>query len=460
MDAPNYFFYYILKIIIRFIVFLPPKIALKTGRLLGMTAYLLVSSRKRITCQNLNRAFPEKNKKWIQKTAREVFKNFGSNMVEFFKYASGRFSGRVVFSGPKKMPDGSNGVIFLTGHMGNWEIAGLSLSAANYSVFPVYKKISNPAVDKLMNELRGAYGARPISYKGGARKALRIIKNRGNIGVLIDQRISSGIPYPFFNRPVWITHFNSLIARSTGSKVYPIYSYHENKKIRVVCENPLKLSKTSDSVKDVLINTQKQISWIEKKVKANPEEWFWMHNFWKDTWPVIFLDRDGTINKDHGYVSKKDNLEFIPGVFKALRNFRKNGYILVVVTNQSGIARGYYTERDYKNLNSYFLNRLKQKGVVIDRVYYCPHHPDDNCNCRKPHPGMVLKAGRELNLQLEDSWVIGDKVSDIELGINLGLGTVQVGTKTVTSGEENLKPDYLARDLLEASEYILKNSND
>ncbi|MGM0441612.1 MAG: D-glycero-beta-D-manno-heptose 1,7-bisphosphate 7-phosphatase [Elusimicrobiota bacterium] len=454
MNGLNYFLYYVLKLIILFFTLLPAKFSLKLGEFLGSGAYLLLPSRRRITYQNLKRAFPDKDKRWPKKISRRVFKNFGRNLFEFLQYSSGRLSKKVDFEGPGKLSDG---VIFLTGHLGNWEITGLSVTYKGYSLFPVYKKISTPAVDKLVNELRGSFGARPISYKGGTRKALKTIKKGGNIGVLIDQRISSGIPCTFFNRPVWVTHFNSLVVRSTGCEVIPIYSYHENEKIKVIADEPLEMLNTSDTVKSDLINTQKQISWIEKKVRENPEEWFWMHDFWKDSWPAIFLDRDGTINKDHGYVSKKEDLEFIPGVFEALRNFRKKGYILIVVTNQSGIARGYYSERDYKILNSYFLKKLEDEGITVDRVYYCPHHPDDNCSCRKPNPGMIKQATKNLNIQMEDSWVIGDKNSDVKLGKNVGIGTVKVGDKDEKSKE--VKPDYRARDLTEASEFILKNGN-
>ena len=144
---------------------------------------------------------------------------------------------------------------------------------------------------------------------------------------------------------------------------------------------------------------------------------------------AAFLDRDGVINKDKGYVHHWDDFEFVPGAIEGMRRLQQAGYALVIVTNQSGVARGYYSEDQYHVLTRNLLSELTGKGVHVDGVYHCPHHPNGivphlaiDCECRKPAPGMLLQAARELNLSLHDSLLIGDKPSDIEAASAAGLG--------------------------------------
>ncbi len=136
---------------------------------------------------------------------------------------------------------------------------------------------------------------------------------------------------------------------------------------------------------------------------------------------AIFLDRDGVINEDFGYVHKIENFHFIPGVFEALRHFKSLGYKLILVTNQSGIGRGYYSEEDFKKLTQWMQKRLEKEGVRLDAIYYCPHHPDTGCDCRKPQPGMIVRAIEEQDIDAVSSWMIGDKPSDIEAAKRAGI---------------------------------------
>ncbi len=145
---------------------------------------------------------------------------------------------------------------------------------------------------------------------------------------------------------------------------------------------------------------------------------------------ALFLDRDGVINKEKRYVHRKEDFEFIDGVFAACRQARAMGYKLVVISNQAGIARGYYSTADFHALNGWMLERFSEQGVIIDGVYFCPHHPTagvgeylSDCRCRKPEPGMILQAADELDIDLAASAVVGDKLSDIEAGIRAGVGT-------------------------------------
>ncbi len=134
---------------------------------------------------------------------------------------------------------------------------------------------------------------------------------------------------------------------------------------------------------------------------------------------AVFLDRDGTINVEKNYLYKIEDFEFLPGVVNGLRLLQDAGYKLIVITNQSGIGRGYYTEEDYKNLNDWMIDELKKYGVVIDAVYYCPHLPDAKvekyrkiCNCRKPAIGLYDEAIKDFDIDVSHSWAIGDKIRD------------------------------------------------
>lgn len=137
---------------------------------------------------------------------------------------------------------------------------------------------------------------------------------------------------------------------------------------------------------------------------------------------AVFLDRDGTINVDKAYLSKIEEFEYLPGVIQGLRMLQDAGFILIIVTNQSGIARGYYTEDDFFELNKCMLSDLRKKGIKIAKVYYCPHHPNGkiekyklDCNCRKPKLGMYEEAIEDFDIGLSRSFTIGDKIRDLAI---------------------------------------------
>ncbi|QKF65089.1 D-glycero-beta-D-manno-heptose 1,7-bisphosphate 7-phosphatase [Campylobacter corcagiensis] len=137
---------------------------------------------------------------------------------------------------------------------------------------------------------------------------------------------------------------------------------------------------------------------------------------------ALFLDRDGVINEDFGYVYKEENFKFMDDVFEVLRYYQNLGYELFIITNQSGIARGYYTKDEFLNLTKFMLNELEKEQIYIKKVYFCPHSPDDNCSCRKPKPGMILKAKDEFDIDLKKSIFFGDKISDMGAGKAAGVG--------------------------------------
>jgi D-glycero-D-manno-heptose 1,7-bisphosphate phosphatase len=139
---------------------------------------------------------------------------------------------------------------------------------------------------------------------------------------------------------------------------------------------------------------------------------------------ALFLDRDGTLNVEKNYVYKIRDFEFIEGIIEIIRTYQKNGFLIFIITNQAGIARGYYSENDFRILTDWMIRELKTFGIEIAKVYHCPHHPDitGECDCRKPKPGLILKAINEFNINPSESVLIGDKKSDILAGENAGIG--------------------------------------
>ncbi|MFH0256224.1 D-glycero-beta-D-manno-heptose 1,7-bisphosphate 7-phosphatase [Vibrio rumoiensis] len=178
--------------------------------------------------------------------------------------------------------------------------------------------------------------------------------------------------------------------------------------------------------------------------------------------PAVFIDRDGVINVDHGYVSKVDDFEYIDGVFEATKALKDLGYLLVLVTNQSGIARGYYSEKEFLTLTEWMDWNFVDQGVEFDGFYYCPHHPDGSvekyaqvCDCRKPAPGMFISAQEELDIDMSRSVMIGDKADDMKAAIAAGLKhkiLVRTGKK-VTEESQSLA-DVVLDSIKDVPKYL------
>ncbi len=154
---------------------------------------------------------------------------------------------------------------------------------------------------------------------------------------------------------------------------------------------------------------------------------------------ALFLDRDGVINEEKDYLYKREDVEFVDGIFELCRHYQFLGYIVIVVTNQSGIARGYYTESDFSKLSEWMIEKFLDEHVIVQNIYHCPHHPDisGECRCRKPNAGMLLDAKRDFDIDLENSIIIGDKERDIEAGLSAGLKETYLfdESKTITSSK-------------------------
>ena len=138
---------------------------------------------------------------------------------------------------------------------------------------------------------------------------------------------------------------------------------------------------------------------------------------------ALFLDRDGVINVDYGYVYQIEKFDFVDGIFDFIKFFQNRNYLIFIITNQSGIARGFYTENDFHNISQYLINKLSEHDITINKIYHCPCHPDfsNECLCRKPLPKMILDAQKEFNINLKNSILVGDKISDIQAGKNAGI---------------------------------------
>ena len=178
--------------------------------------------------------------------------------------------------------------------------------------------------------------------------------------------------------------------------------------------------------------------------------------------PAVFLDRDGTLVEERDYLDDPDDVELVPGAAEAIRRLRANGFLIVVVTNQSGIARGLYREEDYLAVRERLQELLERAGAGLDATYHCPHHPDFTgpCDCRKPGPGMYRRAVRDLGIDLERSWFVGDKTTDVEPARSLGGTGVLVLTGYGPESKENVAPDVrVVKDLPAAADLIIAQAS-
>lgn len=173
---------------------------------------------------------------------------------------------------------------------------------------------------------------------------------------------------------------------------------------------------------------------------------------------AVFLDRDGVINKDCGFVASIDKFEFLPRVFSSLKQLTDAGLMLVIITDQTGIGKGYYNLEDMEKVHNHMLKEMKKHDIKIAGIYACTHAPEDKCNCRKPNIEFFKRAEEELNLNLEMCYMIGDKTKDIQAGKNAGTKTVLVLTGIAGKDKEyDAPPDFVAKGLKEASEWIIKD---
>jgi len=164
---------------------------------------------------------------------------------------------------------------------------------------------------------------------------------------------------------------------------------------------------------------------------------------------AVFLDRDGVINKEKEYLYKINDFEFINGVFQTLSYLQEKGYLIFIITNQSGINRGFYAVEDFMMLSKWMIHEFKKMDINITKIYFCPHTPEEKCKCRKPKPKMIIDAKNEFDLDLENSILIGDKNSDIEAGIQAGINNLFLITTghLISKNKFNVKMIQNLKDL-------------
>ena len=178
---------------------------------------------------------------------------------------------------------------------------------------------------------------------------------------------------------------------------------------------------------------------------------------------AVFLDRDGVINQDTSYVHKISDFHFLPGVFQACRDINRAGFVIIIVTNQAGIGRGLYTEEDFSVLCEWMLDCFKSENIEITNIYHCPHHPVHGlgdykveCDCRKPNPGMLKRAIRDHNIDPKRSYLIGDKLSDIQAGMLAELNHCYlVKSSQPSKSQKSLK---VYDDLVSATQHMLSKT--
>ncbi len=173
--------------------------------------------------------------------------------------------------------------------------------------------------------------------------------------------------------------------------------------------------------------------------------------------PAVFIDRDGTINEEILYLNEPEKFKMLPYVLEGIKKFMDMGYRIVIVTNQPGIGFGYYTKEDFYRVNHRMLSELSGAGILVDRIYFCPHTKAQQCECRKPNQALILRAKTDLHLSLEKCYFIGDRTSDIEAGHRAGMKSILVKTGAQGGdGEYPVKPDYIASHILDAAEWVLR----
>lgn len=184
--------------------------------------------------------------------------------------------------------------------------------------------------------------------------------------------------------------------------------------------------------------------------------------------PAVFMDRDGTINEQMGYINHLSRFHILPGVPEAIKLLNENGYLVIVITNQSGVARGYYPISLIQEIHTYMRESLKKEGANIDAVFFCPHYPrgkveeySRECDCRKPKTGMIKQARESFDIDMSISYMIGDHFTDLEMAHNCGLRSIMVKTGYGLGEADYIlplmdhKPVYVADDLLDAVKWIL-----
>jgi D-glycero-D-manno-heptose 1,7-bisphosphate phosphatase len=384
----------------------------------------------------------------------------------------------------------------VSGHYGNWELLGAGLAMRGYPITYYVGQQTNPAADAALNAVRRASGLGTVPKGPGIRALMRLLRAGKVLGLLADQHYSHQTHYiRFFGQPVSAAPGAASLALRTGARVMfcwsePLGRYRYRAHFRAIRYVP-----SGDEARDVLALSQAISDSLEAQVRRAPAYYFWMHRrfraqlaelpltgtnrrFLAETAQArrrpapLFLDRDGTLIEDVGYLSAFEQMRLLPGAAAAIARANAAGHPVVVVTNQSGVARGHFTEAFARESGDHLRALLATHGARIDGYHFAPDHPQGRppnnveSALRKPGAGMVLAACRELGLEPSGAYMIGDKRSDVETGAHLGVIPVLVRTGSGRETERDLPADFAARggrtfeSLAEAIDWILAQDAD
>ncbi len=492
-----------------FLNILPVGLSLKIGRFLGIVFYKLDKKHRKHTLNNLKIAFPDKTGKELNDISIEFYKNLGMVFVEIFrlgKYNADNIDDFVEsnFDSVKNIYK-KQGILLLTAHFGNWELLAKTFGLKGYPGNVLARPLDNPFIEKILYKLRRIGSGNKVIYnrENAIKSIMSALNGNEIVGFLPDENASKriGVFVDFFGIKACTMPGMANIAAKTKLPVVPAFIVRLNErngnmgggnyaKHRLIIEPPLDIKYTGDRKTDTMNILRMFNEKIEDIIKLYPEQWFWIHNRWK-TRPdnqdssidkdlttigaasinpeeninkCVFLDRDGVLIKDVGYLKKPEDIIIMPGSIEALKVLKGGGFLLIIVTNQAGIAKGFFNMDDLATVNNKLLKIYEDNGIIIDDLYFCPHHEKGTvepynirCSCRKPETGMVLKGVEKFNIDTDKSFMVGDKDSDILLAKNSGLKSFYA-KNPMYEHDENIEADFYVKDLREAAEIIIKTA--
>ncbi|MEW6324531.1 MAG: lysophospholipid acyltransferase family protein [Nitrospirota bacterium] len=276
---------------------LPHRAALRAGQAAGLLLYAIDGRHRRLAQEQLQRAFPRWTARQIRRTARRCYAQLGVSAAEFLRLGRGdrrAILGRVVIEGLEHLEGARSqgrGVIFLTAHLGNWELMGIVCSLLGYRLYPVARPLDNPWINRLVNRIRSRFGGEVVSKKSESapRDIVQALRGGDLVGMLLDQNMSPhhGVFVDFFGRPACTSKGLAVIARRTGAPVVPAFIVREGlDRHRILLQPPVELARTGDPDADLLANTARCTAVIERMVRAHPEQWLWLHRRWKTQPPA------------------------------------------------------------------------------------------------------------------------------------------------------------------------------
>lgn len=283
------FFYFILSIPF---AILPLLLTKKLGEILGLSVFFLWSSRRKIALENIRKSLSLQaiiTSRPPETIIKDTFKNMGRSLAEVIKIYYG--FGKKIFEYVEikgvenlhKARSKGKGIIFLTGHCGNWELLSLTASVKLYPVTIIARQINNPYVNKFVERMRQRYGNKIIYKKDAIRPIIKLLKNNGIVGILMDQAVISdeGYVIDFLGRGAWTTKTPAIIARKTGAAALPVFIHRTKRGHRIRIYPEIVLSQTQDLESAIIQDTKQFSGYIEKYIREHPDEWLWIHRRWK-----------------------------------------------------------------------------------------------------------------------------------------------------------------------------------